>query len=85
MVSKEEILKLVADFIQEKNSNKKWTPGKDWVQYAGPFFDEKEYLTSIDTLLDGWLVLGQKGISFENIFPKYGTIRLKCLKNIKIF
>ena len=71
MASKEEILKLVADFIQEKNSNKKWTPGKDWVQYAGPFFDEKEYLTSIDTLLDGWLVLGQKGISFENIFPKY--------------
>jgi CDP-6-deoxy-D-xylo-4-hexulose-3-dehydrase len=71
MASKEEILKLVADFIQEKNSNKKWTPGKDWVQYAGPFFDEKEYLTSIDTLLDGWLVLGQKGLSFENIFPKY--------------
>lgn len=68
MDKKEQILKLVGELITEKT--KEWIPGKDWVQYAGPFFDKNEYISSIETLLNGWLVLGQKGISFENIFPK---------------
>lgn len=68
MNKKEQILKLVEELIESKT--KEWTPGKDWVQYAGPFFDKKEYITSIETLLDGWLVLGTKGITFENQFPK---------------
>lgn len=70
MSKKEQILTLVKEYIQDQQKNKQWTPGKDWVQYAGPFFSEEEYLSSIETLLEGWLVLGKKGISFENIFPK---------------
>lgn len=70
MTKKEQILSLVKEYVQEQQAAKQWTPGKDWVQYAGPFFDDSEYTTSIETLLDGWLVLGKKGISFENIFPK---------------
>lgn len=67
---KEQILSLVKEYILEQQSQKQWTPGKDWVQYAGPFFNDYEYTSSIETLLDGWLVLGKKGISFENVFPK---------------
>ena len=71
MISKkEQIISLVKEYIQEQQSLKQWTPGKDWVQYAGPFFNDDEYTSSIETLLDGWLVLGKKGISFENVFPK---------------
>lgn len=70
MSKKEQILSLVKEFIQERQSSKKWTPGEDWVQYAGPFFDEEEYLASVETLLDGWLVLGKQGLRFENLFPK---------------
>lgn len=70
MNKKEEILKLVSEYILEEQSKKTWTPGKDWVQYAGPLFDENEYISSIETILDGWLVLGKKGISFENKFPR---------------
>lgn len=70
MSKKEQILSLVKEFIQERRSSKKWTPGEDWVQYAGSFFDEEEYLASIETLLDGWLVLGKQGLRFENLFPK---------------
>jgi len=70
MSKKEQILTLVKEYIQEQQAAKKWEPGKDWVQYAGPYFDDNEYTSSIETLLDGWLVLGKKGISFENIFPK---------------
>jgi hypothetical protein len=70
MSTKEEIFKLVKQYIGEQKALKSWTPGKDWVQYAGPYFNEDEYLTSIETILDGWLVLGKKGITFENEFPK---------------
>ena len=81
MIDKNEILNLVSEFLKQKEKNKKWEAGKDWVQYAGPLFDENEYLSSIDTLLDGWLVLGKKGISFENKFPKFFDKNFGILTN----
>ena len=62
---KQAILDLVKDFIKEKKSNKKWTPGKDWVQYSGPFYDDLEFTMGISTLLDEWFILGEKGREFE--------------------
>jgi CDP-6-deoxy-D-xylo-4-hexulose-3-dehydrase len=70
MTKTEQILSLVKELIQEKKANTNWKPGENWVQYAGPFFDENEYTSAVQSLLDGWLVLGKAGISFENIFPK---------------
>jgi CDP-6-deoxy-D-xylo-4-hexulose-3-dehydrase len=70
MTTKEQILHLTKQYVAETQAAKKWTPGKDWVQYAGPFFDENEYTASIEAILDGWLVLGQKGLTFENRFAK---------------
>ena len=64
----EHILSLVSDYIEEKHSSKKWEKGKDWVQYAGPHFSEKEYVAAIKSLLNEWLVLGQDAITFENRF-----------------
>lgn len=77
--SKEEILKDVAEYIQEKHAAKKWTPGVDWVQYAGAYFDEKEYVGAIGSLLNEWLVLGEDAIKFEKKFPpllgkEYGIV-----------
>lgn len=70
MSKKEQILKLIAEYVDEQNLSKTWNAGKDWVQYAGPFFDSNEYVKSAETLLAGWLVLGQQGITFETNFPK---------------
>ena len=67
--TKEDILKLVAQYITEKRKSKSWTAGKDWVQYAGPYFDDKEYVKAVSTLLDEWLVLGNDAIEFEKRFP----------------
>ena len=79
MPTKEEILKLVSEYIGNKHISKTWTPGKDWVQYSGPYFDSNEYIKAINTLLDEWLVLGQDAIQFEKKFPpllgkKYGVV-----------
>jgi CDP-6-deoxy-D-xylo-4-hexulose-3-dehydrase len=71
MDKKQQILKLIGEFIDEKNSKKKWEPGKDWVQYAGPHFDSSEYIAAVSSLLNEWLVLGTDAITFENIFPRH--------------
>ena len=66
----EHILKLIAEYIENKQASKTWTPGVDWVQYAGPYFGTEEYVKAVETLLNGWLALGKDGIRFEQVFPK---------------
>jgi CDP-6-deoxy-D-xylo-4-hexulose-3-dehydrase len=61
----------LAKRIPEKQSKETWTPGKDYVKYAGPYFDSEEYVTAVNTLLKGWLVLGDDAVKFERKFPKY--------------
>jgi len=75
------ILDLTKRYIKNKNKNKKWVAGEDLVHYAGPFFDENEYLNIINTALDGWLVLGKEGNKFEAKFPKYLGKKLGLLTN----
>ena len=68
-VKKEEILNLVSSYIKEKYASKIWTPGKDWVQYAGSYFDDLEFVAATNTLLNEWLVLGEDAVKFEREFP----------------
>lgn len=65
---KQQILDLVSEYVKEKNSNKTWVAGKDWVQYSGPYFDDKEFVNAISSLLNQWLILGEKGREFEKKF-----------------
>jgi len=67
----QDILTSIEQYIKNKQNNKEWIPGKDFVNYAGPFFDHSEYVSAAETLLDGWLVMGDKSIKFERKFPRY--------------
>ena len=64
----DKILSLVEIYIRNKQKEETWTPGKDWVYYAGPYFDSNEYVNGISSLLNGWLVLGKDGTTFERKF-----------------
>lgn len=70
-MSKENILGAIEEFIKEKNAARTWEAGKDFVNYAGPFFDHEEIVAAASTLLDGWLVMGKDCLRFETKFPKY--------------
>ena len=70
-MSKENILSAIEEFIKEKNAAKTWEAGKDFVNYAGPYFDHQEIVAAASTLLDGWLVMGKDCLRFESKFPKY--------------
>ena len=67
---KQDIIDMVGHYFVSKRNSKQWVAGKDFVNYAGPFFDEHEYMSVMDTLLDGWLVMGDKCLKFEKEFPK---------------
>ena len=64
------ILEDIKKFIEEKESNKTWVAGKDFVNYAGPYFTSDEYVAAVETLLNGWLVMGNKSLQFERKFPR---------------
>lgn len=68
---KQAILNLVAEYITEKKQSQTWTPGQDWIQYSGPYFNAEEYVAGIDSLLNEWLILGTKGREFEQKFAPY--------------
>ena len=59
--------------LVEQSRNRKdrsWVAGKDFVPYAGPYFDDEEYVVAIESLLSEWLVMGNKSLQFERRFPK---------------
>lgn len=66
-----EILEQVKKYIDEKNANKTWTAGKDFVNYAGSYYNSEEFVAGVESLLSGWLAMGAKGLEFEKSFPKY--------------
>ena len=65
MDKKQQILDLISEFIKEKRNKKTWNAGEDWIQYSGPFYDDKEFIAGVDTLLNEWFILGEKGREFE--------------------
>ena len=69
-ITKEDILNQISEFFKQEQQSS-WEAGKDWVRYAGPFFDHAEYVAAVSSLLDKWLVLGKDAISFEHRFPKF--------------
>ena len=66
---KEEILRLISEWIIEKREHREWVAGRDWIKYSGPYFDDKEFVAAADALLDEWLVMGKKALLFEKKFP----------------
>jgi CDP-6-deoxy-D-xylo-4-hexulose-3-dehydrase len=64
------ILNQIKQYIEEQQSAKSWTAGKDFVNYAGPYFSSDEYVAAAEVLLKGWLVMGDKSIRFEKVFPR---------------
>lgn len=67
----QEVLSKVEEYAKQNLCSKKWEAGKDWVQYAGPYFDHNEFIAATKALLSGWLVLAEDGLRFERIFPAF--------------
>lgn len=65
-----EILDLVKKHIEEKQANRTWIAGQDFVNYAGAYYNSDEYVAGVESLLKGWLAMGDESLKFEREFPK---------------
>ena len=64
------INKLIEEYFKEKK-NDSFKPGKDFIQYAGGVFDDKEIKAIINSVIDGWFGLNTQGKFFEKKFPEH--------------
>ena len=72
----EQILNLVREYAKQKSDKKTWVAGRDFVNYAGAYYDADEYVAGVQSLLNGWLAMGDAGLKFEREFPKqFGKTR----------
>ena len=65
-----EILDQIKQYVDAQQQQKTWVAGRDFVNYAGPYFDSDEYVAAAEILLQGWLVMGDKSTRFETKFPR---------------
>lgn len=76
------ILGLVEEYYQTHHANiNTFVPGKSKVHYAGRFYDEKEMVAMVDSVLDFYLTLGPKSILFEEDFSRFVGCRHSVLTN----
>ena len=71
-----QILDAVKSYIEQQQAGRVWTAGKDFVNYAGAYYDADEFVAGVESLLKGWLVMGDEAVKFERDFPpQFGKTR----------
>lgn len=78
---RETIKKDLAKIFALRKKNKKFIPGKTWIQYAGGVFDDKEINAGVQSLIDGWFGLGKKGEEFEKGIAEFVGTKGSALTN----
>ena len=66
-----EILERVGLIYNLRGENERFIPGVTRINYAGRVYDEKEMQALVDSSVDFWLTLGEKGKEFEKRFSDY--------------
>lgn len=81
MDTREQILKLVAEFYKERHAQRPFVPGESTVRYAGRVFDADELVHLVDASLDFWLTAGRYAEQFEADFADYMDVSDAILVN----
>jgi len=78
---KKELENLIIEYYNKKFVNKKFTPGKDTIRYAGRVFDEKELLKLVEASLDFWLTEGRFAEEFSEKISNFLGVSNVILTN----
>ena len=83
MISEKNIKSLIGNHVSPYiyNSNS-FVGGKTPIYYSGPYWDEKELETAIDSFLNGkWISAGEKVRKFEILFSKKFNVKYSHMVN----
>jgi len=83
MILKNNISSLVGNHVAPYIYNaSNFEPGKTFVYYSGPYWDNKETEAAIDSFLNGkWITAGEKVHKFENQFSKRFNTKFSHMVN----
>ena len=83
MVDLSNISGLVGNHVAPYIYNAKtFEAGKTPIYYSGPYWDNKEIETAIDTFLNGkWITAGERVYKFENLFSKRFNVKHSHMVN----
>jgi CDP-6-deoxy-D-xylo-4-hexulose-3-dehydrase len=62
---RDDIFSRVVELYNLRESQKRFIPGQDRLNYAGRVYDEKEMISLVDASLDFWLTSGRYARRFE--------------------
>lgn len=68
---RDEILKLVEEYYQERFAGRSFEPGKDTIHYAGRVFDADELIKLVNSSLDFFLTASRYSDQFETEFAEF--------------
>jgi len=80
-ILKKKIRKNISSIYKLRDNDKKFVPGKSWVQYSGSYFDDREVNEAVDAYINGWFGLGKKGQKMENKMAHYLGMKGSVLTN----
>lgn len=78
---REEILQRVEEIYQLREAQKVFKPGVSKVNYAGRVFDQREMQAAVDSMLDFWITLGERGREFVDDFRAYHGMKYGLMAN----
>ena len=78
--ARSKVFQSVIQFLNTKEEEK-FIPGKTWIKYAGRVFDQEEYITLVDAVMDGWVTAGRYAEEFEFQLSKYLGLYSSSLVN----
>lgn len=78
---RKEIALRIKEIFTSRKKNKKFIPGKTWIQYAGGVFDDKEINASVESLIGGWFGLGKKAQELERGLANFVGAKGSILTN----
>ncbi len=84
-MDEKEIRQAIADnvrkFYELKQKDRKFKPGFTELYYGEAIYDHSEVNAMIDSVLNGWLGIGKKGMEFENNLSDFLDIKSFVLSN----
>ena len=78
--ARNEVLRSLVQYLNAINEEK-FVPGKTWIKYAGRVFDNEEYTSLMDAVLDGWITAGRFAEEFEFQLSRYLGLYSSSLVN----
>ncbi|OGG11968.1 lipopolysaccharide biosynthesis protein RfbH [Candidatus Gottesmanbacteria bacterium RBG_13_45_10] len=73
------IKKNIVSYYKKTFPKKKFVPGTSPVPVSGKVFDEKELLSGVEAVLDGWWTEGRFALEFEREFAKFLGVKYVSL------